>query len=85
MNHLLSLQYSREELLAAALHSVRDNYLSKVAHVNKIGNRITFQGATAKNYALVKAFEQKLQKSITVSKFCHLTGALRRLPQNGRC
>jgi predicted CoA-substrate-specific enzyme activase len=75
LNHLLSLQYSREELLAAALHSVRDNYLSKVAHINKIGSRITFQGATAKNYALVKAFEQKLQKSITVSKFCHLTGA----------
>ncbi len=75
MNHLLSLGYTREELLAAALHSVRDNYLSKVAHVNKIGNRIAFQGATAKNYALVKAFEQKLQKPITVSKFCHLTGA----------
>ncbi len=75
LNHLLSLGYSREELLAAALHSVRDNYLSKVAHINKIGNRIAFQGATAKNDALVKAFEQKLQKPITVSKFCHLTGA----------
>ena len=75
LNHLLSLGYTREELLAAALHSVRDNYLSKVAHLNKIGNRIAFQGATAKNYALVKAFEQKLQKPITVSKFCHLTGA----------
>ncbi len=75
LNHLLSLGYTREELLAAALHSVRDNYLSKVAHVNKIGNHITFQGATAKNDALVKAFEQKLQKPITVSKFCHLTGA----------
>ena len=36
---------------------------------------LSFQGATAKNYALVKAFEQKLQKPITVSKFCHLTGA----------
>ena len=75
LNHLLSLGYTREELLAAALHSIRDNYLSKVAHANKIGNRIVFQGATAKNYALVKAFEQKLQKPITVSKFCHLTGA----------
>jgi len=76
LNHLLSLGYSREELLAAALHSVRDNYLSKVAHLNKIGNHIAFQGATAKNYALVRAFEQKLQKPIYVSKFCHLTGAL---------
>jgi predicted CoA-substrate-specific enzyme activase len=76
LNHLLSLGYSREELLAAALHSVRDNYLSKVAHVNKIGEHIAFQGATAKNHALVKAFEQKLKRHIYVSKFCHLTGAL---------
>ena len=76
LNHLLTLGYSHEELLAAALHSVRDNYLSKVAHRNKIGNHIAFQGATAKNYALVRAFEQKLQKPIYVSKFCHLTGAL---------
>ncbi|HMD68069.1 MAG TPA: acyl-CoA dehydratase activase [Chitinivibrionales bacterium] len=76
LSHMLSLGYSREELLAAALHSVRDNYLSKVAHVNKIGSHITFQGATAKNHALVRAFEQKLQKPIYVSKFCHLTGAL---------
>ncbi len=76
LNHLLSLGYSREELLAAALHSVRDNYLSKVAHRNKIGRHIAFQGATAKNHALVRAFEQKLEKPIYVSKFCHLTGAL---------
>ena len=76
LNHLLSLGYSREELLAAALHSVRDNYLSKVAHLNKIGRHVAFQGATAKNHALVKAFEQKLQKPIYVSKFCHLTGAM---------
>lgn len=76
LNHLLSQGYSREELLAAVLHSVRDNYLSKVAHLNKIGNVICFQGATAKNHALVMAFEQKLQKPIFVSKYCHLTGAL---------
>ena len=49
LNHYLSQGYSKEELLAAALHSVRDNYLSKVAHLNKIGNVICFQGATAKN------------------------------------
>jgi len=76
LNHLMSQGYSRPELLAAVLHSVRDNYLSKVAHRNKIGNVICFQGATAKNHALVMAFEQKLQKPIFVSKYCHLTGAL---------
>ncbi|OQX83075.1 hypothetical protein B6D60_11135, partial [candidate division KSB1 bacterium 4484_87] len=76
LNHLMSQGYSKPELLAAVLHSVRDNYLSKVAHLNKIGNVICFQGATAKNKALVMAFEQKLKKPIFVSKYCHLTGAL---------
>ncbi|KAA3612648.1 MAG: hypothetical protein DWQ05_18535 [Calditrichaeota bacterium] len=76
LNHFLSQGYGKNELLAAALHSVRDNYLSKVAHLSKIGNVIYFQGATAKNKALVAAFEQKLQKPIFVSRYCHLTGAL---------
>jgi predicted CoA-substrate-specific enzyme activase len=76
LNHFLSQGYSKPALLAAALHSVRDNYLSKVAHLNKIGGVICFQGATAKNQALVAAFEQKLGKPIFVSEYCHLTGAL---------
>ncbi len=76
LNHFMSQGYSKSELLAAVLHSVRDNYLSKVAHLNKIGNVLCFQGATAKNRALVMAFEQKLQKPIFVSRYCHLTGAL---------
>ena len=76
LNHYLSLGYAKQELLAAALHSVTDNYLSKVAHLNKIGEVICFQGATAKNAALVAAFEQKLGKTIFVSPYCHLTGAL---------
>ena len=75
LNHFLSQGYSKKELLAATLHSVRDNYLAKVAHLNKIGNVICFQGATAKNAALVSAFEQKLEKPIFVSRYCHLTGA----------
>ena len=35
-----------------------------------------FQGATARNQALVAAFEQKLNRPIHVSRYCHLTGAL---------
>lgn len=76
LNQLLSLGYAGEELLAAALHSVRDNYLTKVAHTHKIGNTIAFQGATGKNKALVKAFEYSLGKPIFVTRFCHLTGAM---------
>ncbi|MDK9707310.1 MAG: acyl-CoA dehydratase activase [Desulforhopalus sp.] len=76
INHLLSEGYKVDEVLAAALHSVRENYLQKVATEKHIGKTVLFQGATAKNRALVAAFEQGLQQPILVSKFCHLTGAL---------
>ena len=76
IKHLLSEGYKVDEVLAAALHSVRENYLRKVATEKHIGKTILFQGATARNKALVAAFEQRLQKPILVSKFCHLTGAL---------
>jgi predicted CoA-substrate-specific enzyme activase len=76
LNHYLSEGYSVDEILASVLHATRENYLSKVASTAKIGRKIYFQGATAKNKALVAAFEQKLQMPIRVSKFCHVTGAL---------
>jgi predicted CoA-substrate-specific enzyme activase len=76
MNHYLSEGYSVDEVLASVLHSIRENYLSKVAIENSIGHTICFQGATAKNRALVAAFEQRLKKPIHVSRYCHLTGAL---------
>jgi len=76
INHYLSEGYSVDEVLASSLHSVRENYLLKVATEKYIGSTIFFQGATAKNRALVAAFEQRLAKPILVSQFCHLTGAL---------
>jgi predicted nucleotide-binding protein (sugar kinase/HSP70/actin superfamily) len=47
-----------------------------VAIENNIGSTVFFQGATAKNRALVAAFEQRLEKPIHVSPYCHLSGAL---------
>jgi predicted CoA-substrate-specific enzyme activase len=76
LNHYLMAGYSADEILAAVLHSTRENYLTKVAKNGYIGKKIFFQGATAKNKALVAAFEQKLKKPIMVSRYCHLTGAL---------
>ena len=76
INHYLNKSYKIGEILAAVLFSVRENYLQKVATEGSIGKRIFFQGATAKNKALVAAFEQKLNIPIYVSKYCHLTGAL---------
>lgn len=76
LNHYLNAGYSVDEILAAVLHSTRENYLTKVAVTGSIGKKIFFQGATAKNRSLVAAFEQKLKRPIMVSQFCHLTGAL---------
>ncbi len=76
LNHYLADGYAVEEVLAAVLHSIRDNYLTKVAVPSSIGKAIAFQGATARNRALVAAFEQKLGQPIQVSQFCHLTGAV---------
>ncbi len=76
LNYYMHEGYEKNELLASVLHSIRENYLSKVAVKANIGEKIFFQGATAKNKALVAAFEHKLQKPIMVSKFCHLTGAM---------
>ena len=76
INHYLNEGYTVNEVLASVLHAIRENYLTKVAIENNIGNTILFQGATAKNKALVAAFEQHLKKPIHVSRYCHLTGAL---------
>jgi predicted CoA-substrate-specific enzyme activase len=76
MNHYLSEGYSVDEVLASVLHAVRENYLTKVAVEGGIGKTVLFQGATAKNRSLVAAFEQRLNKPIHVSRYCHLTGAL---------
>jgi len=76
INHYLSEGHSVDEVLAAVLHSICENYLTRVAAEGAIGKTVVFQGATAKNRALVAAFEQRLQKPIHVSKYCHLSGAL---------
>jgi len=76
VNQLLNKGYSVDEILAAVLHSVTENYLVKVAVEGSVGEQVCFQGATAKNKSLVAAFEQRLGKKIFVSPYCHLTGAL---------
>ena len=76
INNYLTEGYSVNEVLASVLHSVCENYLAKVAQEAAIGDHVCFQGATARNRALVAAFEHRLRKPIFVSRFCHLTGAL---------
>ena len=67
---------TREEALAAVLVAVAKNYLNKVVgnrHYSR--KRIMFQGATARNKALVAAFERLLGVEVVVSPYCHVMGA----------
>jgi predicted CoA-substrate-specific enzyme activase len=74
--HLIRAGSTPEEAFAAVMVSVVKNYLNKV-----VGNRyrsrdkIFFQGATARNPALVAAFERLLDVEIVVSPYCHVMGA----------
>ncbi|MGA2612449.1 MAG: acyl-CoA dehydratase activase [Spirochaetia bacterium] len=76
INNFLSQGFSSDEILAAALYSVRENYLQKVARGASIGKKVAFQGATARNRALVAVFQQGLGAPVLVSRYCHLAGAL---------
>jgi predicted CoA-substrate-specific enzyme activase len=76
INNFLSQGFSANEILAAALYSVRENYLQKVARGAAVGRRVAFQGATARNSALVAVFRQGLGVPVFVSRYCHLAGAL---------
>jgi len=77
LNRLLRQGYSKEEVMAAVMYSVVQNYLNKV-----VGNRpvskekVFFQGATARNAGLVAAFEKFLNREIVVNQSCHVMGAL---------
>lgn len=68
---------SKQEIMAAILYSVIENYKSKV-----VGNRwvdkkrIVFQGATARNIGLVAAIENIFNVEVVVSPFCHVMGAI---------
>jgi predicted CoA-substrate-specific enzyme activase len=65
-----------EDALAGVMVSVVKNYLNKVVGNRPISRkRVFFQGATARNVALVAAFERLLGVPVVVSPYCHVMGA----------
>lgn len=77
LNRLLKKGYSKEEVMAASMYSVVQNYLNKVVGNRPVSkDRIFFQGATARNAGLVAAFEKFLNREIVVNPSCHVMGAL---------
>ncbi len=76
INKLLRDGYSREEVLSGVIRSIGKNYLNRVVGSRPVtGNKIFYQGATARNRGLVAAFESILNKEVVVSKHCHVMGA----------
>ncbi len=74
--HLLRQGFSPREVMAGVVCSVVENYLAEVVgHRPRPRERVFFQGATARNKALVAAFEQILDVEVIVSDFCHVMGA----------
>ena len=76
VHRLLRQGFQRDEVMAAVLYSVVQNYLNRVVgNRHRSDKRITFQGATARNRGLVAAFEKLLGVEVVVSPLCHQMGA----------
>ncbi len=76
VHRLLRQGFDRDEVMAAVLYSVVQNYLNRVVgNRQRSDTRISFQGATARNRGLVAAFENLLGVEVVVSPLCHQMGA----------
>ena len=65
-----------EHAMAGVMVSIVKNYLNRVVGTRYRSNdKIFFQGATARNPALVAAFERVLGVQMVVSPYCHVMGA----------
>jgi predicted nucleotide-binding protein (sugar kinase/HSP70/actin superfamily) len=74
--HLLRKGFSPREVMGAVVYSVVQNYLTKVVgHRPRSKEKVFFQGATARNKALVAAFENLLDVEVVVSPYAHVMGA----------
>ncbi|MBN1334392.1 MAG: hypothetical protein JXB39_00365 [Deltaproteobacteria bacterium] len=74
--HLLREGFTPREVMGAVAASVVQNYLLKVVGRRpRSRDRVFFQGATARNKALVAAFEMLLDVEVVVSPYCHVMGA----------
>ena len=64
--HYQQLGVSREDLAGGLCYAIVYNYLNKVVEKRKAGEKIFFQGGTAKNKGIVSAFSNVLQNKIIV-------------------
>ncbi len=67
---------SREDICAGLAYSVVRNYLEKVVGNRPVGRNIVFQGGTASNDAVVRAFEKVLERPVRVHPYNRVSGAI---------
>ncbi|HEY49099.1 MAG TPA: CoA activase [Dehalococcoidia bacterium] len=67
---------AKVDLIAGLSYSVAYNYIEKVVGNKRIGERIYFQGGVAANRSVAAAFENILNKQITVPEHHEVTGAI---------
>ena len=65
-----------EDICAGLAYAVVQNYLNRVVHERKIGDRIFFQGGTAFNKSVAAAFSTVLNKQIIVPPYNGVIGAI---------
>lgn len=66
---------SKEDILNGVCRSLVSNYLTMAKGID-LEPPYVFQGATAKNIALVKSFEEQLGHEVIVPKYCDIMGAI---------
>ena len=65
----------KEDILMGVIRGMVGNYLT-MARGKKLNPPYVYQGATARNKAIVKAFEEKLEEKVYVSENCDVMGAV---------
>jgi len=67
---------SKEDILMGVCRGLVGNYFSMLAKGLRLRSPYVFQGATAKNRALVKCFEEEMKEAVVVPKQPDLMGAI---------
>lgn len=66
---------TKEDILMGVIRGMVGNYLN-MANGKKLEPPFVYQGATARNKAIVRAFEEKLGEKVIVPDYCDVMGAV---------
>jgi predicted CoA-substrate-specific enzyme activase len=76
INHNQQKGVATDDIAAALCYSIAQNYLNRVVEDRRVGQHILFQGGTAYNRGVKRAFETILGKPVTVPPHHDVMGAI---------